>query len=235
MGVAEKISYVGSPLRGARHFWVASAPYFTAKLLLLPTISSVNHGPEGTESLALRIFDSDGEQINELTIRQETNSIESIDITRLMGACKYEGGFCHGHLAVKESRGLNYSVCLEADRRYLPLDEPAIVTRTTPAYVPFSCSPHCEPLIALVNCGESSVRVATRLYHGDEVFQAVRTVPGNGSRVVSPIADFPNLRENRDMVGYVEVAVPQAGELVRVQLMEQIRLPDQTTVYSVLT
>ncbi|MCB0354862.1 MAG: hypothetical protein KDD64_15110 [Bdellovibrionales bacterium] len=225
---------VSDAAAGTTHFWISTYPLVQSKLLLVPPQDCSATYPSRA---SLRIFDADGEIINEVQLVFESSELSVLEMEQYLEGCKLVQGMKQAHLEVATSPGITSAVRLiagEASSFSAPLIE---LAKDDFHFLPVSFSENRSNFALLVNFGETEAEVKCRLYRDKRKPEELVRIPPHGTRVVALEVDFVehagSVAHQASQV-YLRIGL-RSGSRVGVQVLEQTQPSPRSQFYSTVS
>lgn len=186
-----------------------------------------------SDEIHLLMFDADGYVINEVRTRIKPRTVSVFEMESLMGACKFESGLKHAHLAVEASQSYQLTMRVHGRDSSCLVPEPRLITPMRRGFFPLSLSRERFPMIALLNTEPTVAAVRGRLFCGSRTPEAVWELPPLGVRLVSIVHEFGDLIEvgaEDQLQAYLRLSV-RGDYSVRIQLIERVQGPKEGSLY----
>ena len=212
-------------------FWVCTSPFLQTTLFLIPDIFKDEKNTKFSSEL--KLYDPDGEIINEVSVESHSNQISIHELDNLMASCKLESGMKYAHLEVKSPKNVKHYCRFHTREGACFVGEPDHVSERQGTFFPVTFAQERSTFIALVNRSTKTSNVRCRLYCGKRTPETICNVPALGSRVISLSAVFPEYAvvESGNVVpGYVRVTA-NTEEAVGAQIVEKIQGKQESCVF----
>lgn len=202
------------------HYWIVANPDLTTTLHMAPR-------PEPVESsCALKLYQHNGELINELSLEFSKCKPTSVEFEPLMAACPIESGFRHAHLALQSSSDAEHLCRLYTGDHCSLMAATSMVSKDAPFFLCKDFGPGTISFLCLVNPEEVEMELIIRVIAGNRSPEIECTLPALGSKMIHLESEFEEICEmaTKKMIpSYVRVRTKTDG-YVGVQLLDQYEL-----------
>lgn len=222
------------------HFWAASFPFFKSTLFISPRVFGSNENQTDDEQSAslvidslVRIFDADGDLINDIEVKSSANDITVLELDPFLGAAKLQGGQKHVHIYVK-SEGPAFHMCrLHTAKGASTLGEPLPLSLEHSVFFPIRVGEERQNQLCVVSHNEQSSSVKCRLFMGARTPEFYFSIPANGSRIFGIEEEFADHLESLEgeKQCYIRLSTKSRGAL-GVQLVERVGSAREIGMYS---
>jgi len=171
-----------STFEATSHFWVATAPYFSPTLLVVP---GQDEPTDGRTSTVLDVFDPEGIKVNSVEVEFPSAETGVIELEPFIAGLKIEGGIQHGHLMVSSPSGSRHMMRLGLPSGAAVLHDPFLVRSRESLFLPVSLGARREHLVSIVNAGGETAQVTVRLFFANRSPEWNVVVPPSGVRLVA--------------------------------------------------
>lgn len=189
----------------SKSLWIPGAPLGEASLVVVSNSER--------ESLALKLFDSDGVLANTLTV-ELTKFPAVVSLDMLVAGVKLDSGFKHGQLKVQYNSTAAVTVHMHSNASAVNLPPQAELAPGVNFFMPVSFGANKTPLLTLVNGGEQEAVVKLRLFCGNRMPELMVSIPQRGSRIIAlgtEFSEYTAFSADKEVHGYVRLHMKSEG------------------------
>ncbi len=206
--------------RTSSHLWVAAYPFVDTTLFMVPA----NPVMSPPEPVTAELYDADGNLANELAFEYPRGHAGVVELETVMGDCKLEGGFRHGHLVLRTPVGVSHYLRMNSREGAALIGEPVALGPERSGFFPLTIDDGRNYYVALVNHTKTPATVKCRLFCAKRSPEAMFTVPALGSRLLSlatQFAEYAELESGKQLQAYIRLST-KSDTTVGVQLIERL-------------
>jgi hypothetical protein len=163
------------------------------------------------------MIDPDGEEFNKVTVALDGVSILRFEVDNFFGSCKYESGLMHALVRIEHAPFVCCESWIESNGVESPTGRAFVLTFGEQLQLPVSFGGEEELYFGVSNLGSLSSRISCSLSVDSRTVQAIRTVPGLGSRFFSMQAEFGKLKNSLIGGSFIELVGLTLGTSLLVQ------------------
>ncbi|MCO6432301.1 MAG: hypothetical protein J5J00_15715 [Deltaproteobacteria bacterium] len=224
------------------HFWVASTPLFQTALFFVPDGTRFQAGMEELSSeqksytTDIKIFDADGELINEVATTYPIDRVGILEIEPLLEVCKYEGGMKHGRAVITCSAPAQPMSRIQGRDSAVFMGELLPLNTQQRAFIPVTLSEGKSSILILSNFSASPSSIKCKLIVGKRSPETQVDVPAGGTRMLSLESEFPeyaDLTVSRAVQGYLRLST-RSDDQIGVQLFERLEGAKESSLFTTI-
>ncbi|MCB0340448.1 MAG: hypothetical protein KDD53_12630 [Bdellovibrionales bacterium] len=211
-------------------YWVGTSDILRSELILTP-----GRGPDFPPA-QIRIYDCDGELVNELEVQLSDPKVQIIELDSMMQGCKVQAGFRHGHVQVRVGVDSSAACRYHWGEAVSVVSDLQEVSSERAGFFPVRFSKDKLHIVALVNHTDSPAESMVRLILGRRTPEVAVTVPGLGARIVSlesNFAEFATPQEGKERQGYLRVRTKENTPL-GLQLIEELMELGSSSIFTMV-
>jgi hypothetical protein len=186
----EEVSGSPEPAMQLSHFWFCASPYFEPVVYFIPettvaTETSLEQAQESRQSHSIRVYDCDGELINEIEAEFPKQKLGWIECEPLLAGCKYESGLKHGTLEVRSNGNFKHKLGLLSASQPLLFVPMRALVKNVGEFFPLYYNNGRKVYLAASNQSDKEVSIRCRLVVQQRSPEIELKIPPRASRVFS--------------------------------------------------
>lgn len=216
-----EVSKLGNAERVVAHFFVSSYPFFESTLFF----SFSEPAQQSNTDVQIYVYDCSGACVNQIQTNFGQQTCGVMEVDPLMESCKLEAGFKHAHIEVNVPQGCKVVSRMYSRSGACLMGEAIPLSERSSTFFPVLFSEDRAPFLGIVNCANRDAQVRCRLYFGKRSPEIQYSLPAQGSRLVSLLAEFSEYgidQAERTIHGYVRVST-SSNMHCGVQLIESLK------------
>ena len=217
------------------NFWFSTSPFFNTVVYTVPrTVYNIEEGNYinrgDSTPLTIKIFDCDGDLINNVSISTPSNECATIAIDTYCSGCKLQGGIKQGTIEISHSDDIIcYAKSCDVENTSTKLLSPSLlgvpiyITSTAPIFFPILIKNDLNLILTVINKSHKTEDFKYRIIV-DEVFDEIsHKIPPKGCRIFSIFADFKDFECREGTQAYLRFVSKAPDNCLGYQIIEQIK------------